>query len=480
MKFDRRRFLTALGVGAGSLYLPSLAWRAGRSAAQPPSPPKRLAFFITPHGMVPPSWHMRDPAALASDHEFDLRGLAESEFSSIFQPLHSLRQKLLILDNLTMATSIAESGRVRSGIGHDGNEHHLGQAHLLTSTWSVQRSGSTAIGGGRSLDQEIAAAVAVPGRIASRVYGANHQHPYSFVAPNEPSPRESNPTNAFRDLMGLLPSGPSAPAASTRADRLRAARGSVLDLAAGEYEGMSRRLAGGDRDKLERHRQLVRDLEVSFGGSTPGGGIACDPSLTLSGDTVSQFAQLTALAFSCDITRVVTFVSPQLSNAQFGAPGHLNMHQDIAHNSTEDAAGYSPEMAGHMASYYRAYAAQFARFCEVLDSVPEGDGTLLDHTAVVWCTELSTGTHWRDRLPRVVAGGAGGYFRTGRYVYYATTNLTPFSWGRAGQVGPAESHLHVSLMHAMGMTERDSFGLAEVPDAEGATISLRGPLPRLT
>ncbi|MCB9636329.1 MAG: DUF1552 domain-containing protein [Sandaracinus sp.] len=479
MKFDRRRFLTALGVGAGSLYLPSLFGRGSRSAAQPAAAPKRLAFFITPHGMVPPQWQMRDPASLTRDHEIDLRSLAESEFSPIFRPLHPLRDKLLILDNLTMATSIAESGRVRNGVGHDGNEHHLGQAHLLTSTWAVQRPGSTAIGGGRSLDQEIAAAVAVPGRLASRVYGVNHQHPYNFVAPNEPAPRESDPAAAFRDLMGLLPSGPTEPSAPTREDRLRAARGSALDLAAGEFARISPRLSGVDRDKLERHQALIRDLELSFGGGTVGGGISCDPSVTLSGDTVTRFAQLTALAFSCDITRVATFVVPHLTNTDFGAPGHLNMHQDIAHNSTEDAGGYSAEMAGYMADYNRTYATQFARFCQVLDSVPEGDGTLLDNTTVVWCTELSTGTHWRDRLPRVLAGGNGGHFRTGRYVYYAPTNLEPFSWGRPVQVGPAESHLHVSLMQSMGL-ERDSFGLTDIPDAMGTNISLRGPLPRLT
>ncbi|MBX3247375.1 MAG: DUF1552 domain-containing protein [Myxococcales bacterium] len=484
-KLDRRRFLTALGLGAGSLYLPSVIGRGSRAAAQA-APPTRIAFFITPHGMVPPTWQMRDPGSLATDHELDLRGLAESDFSRTFQPLHSLRDKLLILDNLTMATSIAESKRVRNGNGHDGNEHHLGQAHLLTSTWSVQRSGSTAIGGGRSLDLTIGDAVGVPGRFANRIYGFRHQHPYSFAAANEPAPREESPSAAFRDLMGFLPSGPSEPsepAPPTRAERLRAARGSVLDFAAGEFERTAPRLSREDRQKLERHRQLIRDLELSFGG--PGGGSgpvgrACDPNVTLEGNALRQFARLTALAFSCDVTRVVTYVTGHLQNADFGAPSHLNMHQDIAHNSTSDAGGYSPTMAEHMTNYNRAYAAQFATFLQELDSVPEGDGTLLDHTVVVWCTELSTGTHWRDRMPRVLAGGAGGYFRTGRYVYYAPTNVSPFSWGRPTDVGPAESHLHVSLMHAMGMRDRDSFGLSQIEDHNGATISLRGPLPRLT
>jgi hypothetical protein len=482
-KFDRRRFLTAMGLGAGSLYLPSLLGHGARAAAQPPAVPKRVVFFVTPHGMVPPDWHMRDPGALASDHEIDLRGLGEGDFSNIFRPLHAIRNKLLILDNLTMATSIAESKRVRNGTGHDGNEHNLGQAHLMTSTWSVQRSGSTAIGGGRSLDVEMGRRLQIAGRIASRVYGANHQHPYSFNAANEPAPRESNPSVAYRDIMGMLPSGPSTPAPTvpSRADLLRAARGSALDLTAGEYAQIAPRLSATDRDKLERHRQLIRDLEVSFGGGTTigGGGVSCDPSTTISGDSLQQFARLTALAFSCDITRVVTYVSPILQNAEFGAPGHLNMHQDIAHNSTSDAGGYSPEMAGYMADFNRTYAGQFVRFCQELDSVPEGDGTVLDNTAVVWLTELATGTHARERMARVVAGGAG-HFRMGRYVYYAPTNVIPFSWSTPERVGPAESHLQVSLMHAVGLSDVDSFGLTEVEDHNGATISLRGPLPRLT
>ena len=476
---DRRRFMTTLGLGAGSLFLPSRMGGRSRTKAQETDIPTRILFFITPHGMVPPDWHMRDEAMLDADHELDLGAMSEADFSRTFRPLHRHRQKLLILDNLTMATSIRESGRVRDGIGHDANEHHLSQAHLMTGTWTVQRSGSTAVGGGRSLDLHIGDAVGQPGRFANRIYGFRHQHPYSFLGSNEPAPREQNPATAFADMMGYLPSDPGEDTGPTRDDLLRAGRASALDFAAAEFDHVLPRLGAEDADKLRAHQQLIRELELSFSGAGAPT-ISCDPAVTLSGNEMSQFMQLSTLAFSCDVTRVITLVARGLQPEDFGAPGTLNMHQDIAHNSTENAGGYDPLMAQYMTDYNAAYATQFAELLDTLDAVPEGDGTLLDHTCVVWLTELSTGTHWRDRMPRVLAGGANGYFDTGRYVYYAPTNTAPFSYGRAGQVGPADSHLRVSLMHAMGMSD-DSFGLSEIDiKSTGETLSLNGPLPRLT
>ncbi len=478
---DRRRFMTALGLGAGSLFLPSRMGGRSQTKAQETEIPTRILFFLTPHGMTPPFWHMRQEAMLAADHELDLTSMAEGDFAQIFRPLYRHRQKLLLLDNLTQATSIRESGRVRDGIGHDANEHHLSQAHLMTGTWTVQRDGSTAIGGGRSLDLHIADSVGQPGRFANRIYGFRHQHPYSFLGPNEPAPREQNPSTAFADMMGYLPTDPGMDTGPTREDLLRAGRGSALDFAAAEFDHVLPRLGREDADKLRAHQQLIRELELSFSGVGGTPSIACDPDVTISGNEMTQFMQLATLAFSCDVTRVVTLVARGLQPADFGAPTTLNMHQDIAHNSTENAGGYDPLMAQYMADYYTAYANQFAELLDHLDAVPEGDGTVLDHTCVVWLTELSTGTHWRDRMPCVVAGGANGYFDTGRYVYYAPTNTVPFSYGRASEVGPADSHLRVSLMHAMGLTDQDWFGLEEIDiKSTGEALSLRGPLPRLT
>ena len=77
----------------------------------------------------------------------------------------------------------------------------------------------------------------------------------------------------------------------------------------------------------------------------------------------------------------------------------------------------------------------------------------------------------------MIAGGGAGYFRPGRYVHYPQTVIELASG--EDLVGPAHERLHVSLMHAMGMTNRSSFGLEQV-DIGDNTISLRDPLPRLT
>lgn len=133
-----------------------------------------------------------------------------------------------------------------------------------------------------------------------------------------------------------------------------------------------------------------------------------------------------------------------------------------------------------MVNYNRVYAEHFAHLLDQLDSVQEGSGTLLDNSAVVWLTELATGGHDLARVPNVIAGGAGGYFRPGRYVHYPQTNSRRKAWGNVQEpVGLAHERLYVSLMHAMGMTDRRSFGLEEVDIGE-TIISLRDPLPLLT
>lgn len=466
---NRRQFLTALGLGAGSLYLPSIF--RGKARAQSGAP-TRVVFYITPHGSVPTRWNMRQAGRDNQEYDFSLLGLGESEFSQILQPLHRHRDKLLVVDGLCRATTLAdEYDRVKTGSG-GVNRHYLGQSHLLTSDWA-SNSGGEASGGARSLDQVIGDAVAQPGRWKSRVYGFQQEIPYNYVAANEPAPRESDPRAAFNDIMGLVPE-PSDESQPTRDDLIRDARASVLDMAAQEYERLAPRLGAEDREKLERHRAHVRDLELALDLTV---GPGCNPSFSDQGHVIDRFSRVAAMALACDLTRVMTIVAQNIPTGEFGAPGYLDMHQDIAHQSDPGQSGFD-----HMASYNRAYAEHFAYLLDQLNAVPEGDGTLLDHTAVVWLTELGAGNDGHDlhRVSNVVAGGANGYFRPGRYVHFPESTSVPGPFFRPDlPVGPGQTRLHLSLMHAMGMTNQDTFGLPEV-NIGGVRISLRSPLPRLT
>ncbi|MEM7137080.1 MAG: DUF1552 domain-containing protein [Myxococcota bacterium] len=472
---DRRRFLTALGLTAGSMCLPSL--RVGSSAAAQGTMPTRLIFFITPHGTVPGRWNMRQSGRDNEEYDFSLSGMSEGQFSQILRPLHRHRDKLLVVDGLSRAVTIAEEYRIaQDGLNGDNNRHHIAQAHLLTNTWAYQGA-STARGGGLSVDQEIGAAVGQPGRWDSRVYGFNHQHAYNYLGANQPAPREQNPQSAFSDIMGLAPE-PSDPGNSTpsREDLIRQARGSVLDMAAEEFATVLPRVNAADREKIERHQALVRDLEVGFSAPPPMVS-GCDPTFAAQGHVIDQFSRITSVALGCDLTRVVTLVTQDIPATQFGAPGGIDVHQDVAHASDESTG--TTNGINWMTNYNRTYAEHFAYLLDQLDSVQEGSGTLLDNTAVVWLSELATGGHDLERVPVVIGGGASGYFRTGRYVHYPQNNNVTVAWSGSRNVGFPMERLYVNLMHAMGMTNRQSFGLGQLQYGS-SNVSLSGPLPRLT
>jgi hypothetical protein len=460
---NRRRFMSALGLTAGSLMLPSLPGR--RAFAQ--SGTKRVLFYITPHGTVPGRWNMRQSGRDDEEYDFPLGGLSEAEFSDILRPLHRHRDKLLVVDGLARMVTYAEGDRGAPDI----NRHHLAQAHLLTNTWAYQGA-ETARGGALSIDQEIGDAVGQPGRWKSRVYGFNHQHAYNYLGANQPAPRQESAGEAFADILGLAPD-PTDSGEPTREDMIRDARASVLDMASEEFATLLPKLSSSDREKLERHRSLVRDLEVGLSVAPP---IGCDPSFSEQGHIIDQFSRLSTLAFACDLTRVVTIVTQDIPGNEFDAAPGLDIHQDIAHASDEN--GGTPQGIEGMVNYNRVYAEHFAYLLDQLDSVQEDGGTLLDNTAVVWLTELATGTHALNRVPNVIAGGGGGYFRPGRYVHYPQSTTFRLT-NDTDTVGPAHERIHVSLMHAMGMTDRRSFGLEQV-EVAGETISLRDPLPRLT
>ena len=130
-----------------------------------------------------------------------------------------------------------------------------------------------------------------------------------------------------------------------------------------------------------------------------------------------------------------------------------------------------------MTDYHVFQARLFAEFCQRLDQVPEGDGTLLDNTVVVWANELSTGEHSMIDLPVAIVGG-GGYFRTGQYVHYGKGDVLQGYWGDQPRIGPAHNRLLTTFGRSMGL-EIDRFGEESLPRASGGTISTTGRLDEL-
>ena len=473
MKPSRRQLLRALGLGA----LSTLAGRSSSALADNVAAPSRIVFFVTPHGHVPNAWTMPIPGGTADGTATrSLSALSAAEFSTVLRPLHPFRDRLLAIEGLSHTSVLADiAGVLRTG--GDSNNHSMSVAGLLTGARALQRNGAPCTGGRRSVDQEIAARLASPGRFASRVYGADYVPnatvaPFSFLGPGQASPIVGDPAAAFADLLGVP--APSA-AAGTREQAIASMRPSVLDAAAREYEALAPKLDREGRARLEDHKNLVRELERSLASPAPKCGVVADRS----GPTVTQFMRIVKMAFACNLTRVVTYVAPIPQCPEFGHSPDVNVH-GYAHQSIEGDTScgqmYDPVANAAMTDLGVWYAQHFAFLLSELDSVVEGPGTMLDHTAVVWLTELATPTHQMHDVLTVIAGGCNGFLRTGRYVRYPRTFTNPLK--NKPKTGPAHNRLLVSLMQAMGQTDRE-VGMGDAIGADGFPIPMREPLTEL-
>jgi hypothetical protein len=465
---NRRQFLAALGLSAVS--------RA--SLAGPWVSPRRIVFFIQPHGHIPKAWNLPMPGVpYTADAAVPLEGLAQADLPEVLRPLHAFRTRLLVVEGLahtSMLWDIAEVTRTQG----DLNNHQVAVADLLTGTRAAQIPGARCTGGARSLDQVLGDRLAAPGRFASRVYGADYVpnqtvSPFSFLGPKQASPVVYDPATAFADLLGLTGGG----APMSAAEQLKQWSPSVLDAVSNEYAAVAQGLDAEGRARLEQHRALVRDLELSLKNAPPRCSLSFDPG---SDDRLTQFMRLIRLAFACDLTRVVTYVAPVPRCPEFGYPADADVHGTYAHASIQGAtscgAMYSLTAERAMIDLGRWYAQHFAALLAELDAVREGPGTLLDHTTVVWLTELGTPTHEHHDTFTVIAGGGGGFWRTGRYVRFGRTLSNPMPSPQ--RLGPAHNRLLVSLLHAMGQSDR-SFGLTSVRADDGTPISLSDPLVTL-
>lgn len=478
MPINRRQMLKALGLGALAAAAPRASVRAGAVA-----PPRRIVFFLTPHGLVPKSWMMPIPGGPTDQVAArPLVGLDAADFSEVLRPLYPFRSRILPIEGLSHTSVLADLAEVlRAGRGGDSNNHSLAVAHLMTGATALQRAGATCTGGARSIDQELAVRTAGPGRFGSRVYGYDYLpnasvSQFSFLGPGQASPIVADPQTAFADLLGYY-TPPAMPGDDTRAARLAAMRPSVLDLAAREYELLAPKLDAAAHQKLDDHRALVRQLEDNLG---VGVAASCSATFDGSGDTFTQFMRLIRVGLSCDLTRVVTFVAPVPQCPEIGYPADATIH-GYAHQSIEGATScgttFSPIAERAMTDLGVWYASHFATLLRELDSVIEGNGTVLDHTLVVWMTELATPTHLHHDIFTLIAG-ASDSFQLGRYVRFPRTLANPMAGAIYPRTGPASNRLLVSLLQAMGQPD-DSFGMTSAVGVDGSALSLRGPLDEL-
>ncbi len=443
---NRRNFLRAAGGSALALPLLNFVDRRHVSAA-PTEFPKRLVLMFSPNGTIPGAW---------------TPGGGETDFTlgSILAPLAPHRDKLLILDNVDM-----ESAHHGPGDGHQTGMGSLWTGIELLAGTEFKGggdSGTAGWGGGPSVDQHIAKTVGATTKFPSlelgvQVSGATVWSRMSYRAANQPVPPENDPGKAFDRVFGALGADPTGLA------KLRARRQSVLDAVTKDFAGLQPKLASEDRAKVAQYADALRDIETRLDAGGLLGGACVKPSrpaissltdATKFPDIGRMQMDLLVMALACDLTRVGSI---QWSNSVGGKVhswlGITEGHHDLSHNGDSDAASQDK-----LVKINKWYAEQMAYLIAAMKKIPEGSGTMLDNTVIVWGNELGVGNrHTRRDVPFVMAGGCGGYFKTGRYLKYPA--------------GTKHNNLLVSLCHAMGLGEQKTFG---------NPAYCTGPLARLT
>jgi hypothetical protein len=454
---DRRDFLKMAGATGAAAGVAGLGLR-GRSAHADDTVPKRIILVSSCHGSVWDHWSMDPRGKGDGQWEADLTTLGSGDFSRVLAPLFPHRDRLVVLDGLSM---------VSAELDIPGYRHEKGWIHAWTGA-EAAFTGTNLYATQPSLDQLIARQIARPDRLPSLELSIGEARPICHGGYAQQLPLQSDPRRVWDRLFGL----------SNSADPMVAAQGSVLDYVLGEHGALGGPIAASDLARIDAHYELVRALEQRIDGLRQASCQGLDPS-TLATTSAGYDAlwdamsELVASAFACDLTRVATLSLGDLPSSEFGWGDYLSgdAHNDFAHRLYED-----DQAALAMADYNRHHAQQIARLVALLESIPEGDGSLMDHTLIVWGNELADGWHGYERLPAVVIGGEWA-FRTGRYLrwsYESTPVPLVAGTGTTSGAGLPHQQLLVSAARAMGL-DVDHVGQASA-NHQGRDVDLSGEL----
>jgi len=446
----RRSFLKALGVGALSLPFYRLL-ASSVSDAQSAASPLRLVVIFNPLGRPIEYWR---PQASGSSYTLTFA-------NSILAPLQKYQDRMIILDGIDCVPEIKYGD-----FGHEASPSVL--------TGDVNKQMADVRPTVESLDQFLGDQAAIGGQTRFRslemsVGGCKYpDRVMSWLAGGVPVPRMLNPYETFKTVFsGFVPpatdggtSGPSQ-AAIDSAFRQK----SVLDYVVSDVGRLKRKLGPLELQKLDQHLSAVSDLEARLTGGILDGGVpsaspaACAPPTSIPDqatwvglynedpnnriyfdsptygswmfDHVQEWSdlqiQMIAQSLACDLTRVIT-----LQYFEDGVDGGAPWAQP---NMPVSNPWYDPHVCTHaddgtpgrdeaMAIYQSWFSAQVAKLMDALAAIPEGNGTVLDHTLIYWTNENGD-VHDLSNIPMVLAGGANGLLQMGRWLQYPDSTLTP-------------------------------------------------------
>jgi len=374
---SRRTVLRGAGVALALPLLESMtpaglrrAWAAGEA-------PARIAFMYIPHGAVMDRWVPAATGAL--------------ELTPTLQSLAPWRDRVSIVSGLTLPAAYV--GEATAGANHT-------RASRCWLTCAPLDTGASPT----SADQVAAAHIGQETPLPSLELALESGESIAYRTPTTPLPMETNPRVVFERLFGD---------GSTPEERAARQRqfASLLDAVAGEVAPLQRRLPAADGARLDRYLTDIRELERRLA-------LAADSSVAdldvpdKPGGVPSDFEEhaalmfdLLALAWQADLTRVATLlVAREVSNRVYPRSGITEGFHNCSHHSEVPA---NIDRLARLNEYHTRTT--IGGLLQKLASAPDGDGTLLDHSLVVYGSGMSNANqHDHHPLPMLLAGGAKG------------------------------------------------------------------------
>ena len=398
---SRRTLLRGAGVAVALPLLDAMIPAATALAKTAAAPKPRLGFFYFPHGAVMEKW-----TPTTDGTAFELQ--------PILEPLAPFRDQLTIVSN----------------IGNKPGESRAVHA-LVPATWlscvhpketlspematTVDQIAAKHIGQETpwpSLETATAQGHGA-GSACERGYGCSYSGTLSFSTPSTPLPVESNPRQLFLRLFGQ---------GDTAAERnfLNRQTASLLDMISGEFSTLKPTLGSADRRTLDDYLTSVREIERRIQNSDKGD-LAKVRLPDVPGATSENFDEhlklmfdLIALAYQGDLTRVQSFmIAAEVSEQTYNHIGVPDAFHALSHHAND------PAKKDRLAKIQRYHTQVFARFVDTLAKMPDGDGSMLDHSILLFGSNMSnSNAHNQYPLPTSIIGRGYGRIRGGQHINF--------------------------------------------------------------
>jgi hypothetical protein len=400
LSLPRRRFLRGVGVTLGLPLLEAMVPALTAVARTAARPQPRLGFVYVPNGVIMEQWTPETTGA-------------GFELTPILKPLESFRSSLVVVSNLARPEA-------------DADTNHAGASASFLAGVAPKRTEGPDFSVGTTIDQLVAKAIGqdttfpslevatedFTGLVGACAPGFScaYVNTLNWQTPTTPLPMEINPRVVFERMFGR------AGTTAERRARMRHDR-SILDFVTDDLADLNVDLGPRDHARLSEYLDDVREIErriqraeqQTLELTVPDAPVGVPDSFE---EHAALMFDLLTLAYQADLTRVFTFMlAREFSQRTYPQIGVTEPHHTVSHH------GNNPERIADHAKVNTYHTGLFAKFLGRLQSTPDGDGSLLDHSIVVYGSGMSNGNgHTPYPLPTMVVGGGAGQIRGNRHV----------------------------------------------------------------